>query len=196
MAHVTATARSFSSHGSHVLVCAPSEDKMSGLVAQGRPPTGSLWGVKSATPLQARAKRSQSSSALELSRLKKTSQHLWKLKSEPGLAEKAIEIASEVLDTDLTEVIETVQTTATDAAVTTQAAFQVSKRIIASIIWSYGPLPPSFWVVPQRRQEAIRVTSMIQALEYSLWAFVLTASTVLVNILGAWFYSYLCFTFS
>ena len=107
---------------------------MSGLVAQGRPPTGLLWGIKTTTPLPARAKRSQSSSALELSLLKMTSQHMWKLKSEPGLAEKAIEIASEVLDTDLTEVIETVQTTATDAAVTTQAAFQVSKRTISKIL--------------------------------------------------------------
>lgn len=98
---------------------------MSGIVAQGRPPTGSLWGSKTAKPLQTRAKQDRTSSSFGPSRLQKTSQHLWKLKSEPGIAEKAIEIASEVLDTDLTEVIETVQTTATDAAVTTQAAFQV-----------------------------------------------------------------------
>ena len=98
---------------------------MSGIVAQGRPPTGSLWGTLSAQPLQTRAKQYRASGSSGPSRLKKTTQHPWKLKSEPGLAEKAIEIASEVLDTDLTEVIETVQTTATDAAVTTQAAFQV-----------------------------------------------------------------------
>ena len=102
--------------------------KMSGLVAQGRPPTGSIWSTMPAMPampLQICTKQYRPSSSSGFSRLKRTTQHLWKLKSEPGIAEKAIEIASEVLDTDLTEVIETVQTTATDAAVTTQAALQV-----------------------------------------------------------------------
>ncbi len=98
---------------------------MSGLVAHGRPPTASLWVAKPATLLQTRAKRRWPSTPFELNWLKTSTRQIWKLRSEPGLAEKAIEIASEVLDTDLTEVIETVQTTATDAAVSTQAAFQV-----------------------------------------------------------------------
>ena len=47
-------------------------------------------------------------------------------RSEPGLADKAVEFAKEVLETDLSEVLDTVQTAGSDAVITTTEALQVN----------------------------------------------------------------------
>lgn len=54
-------------------------------------------------------------------------------RSEPGLADKAVEIAEKVLDTDLKEVLETVQTASSDAVVTTAEAIQA--RLLTNLLY-------------------------------------------------------------
>ena len=98
---------------------------MAHLIAHGRPPTA-VWAAQNACPPKMPAKESRLNVGLRQSRQVKKTYNAGRLRSEPGIAEKAIEIASEVLDTDLTEVLETVQTTASDAVLTTQGAIQVS----------------------------------------------------------------------
>lgn len=110
--------------------------KMAGMIAHGRPPTTS-WSIKVQCLQPVRAKRSRPSSTSQCQQ--KRRRHPWRLNSEPGLAEKAIEIASEVLDTDLTEVIETVQSTASEAVVSTQGAIQVNATIVWGIFSVFLP---------------------------------------------------------
>lgn len=101
---------------------------MAEIMAQGRPPTPAFSAKSQRLPFQ-RGVLTRRCGRRGLAQGKRPLKNLWKTNSEPGIAEKAIEIASEVLDTDLTEVIETVQASASDAVVTTQGAFTVRSAL-------------------------------------------------------------------
>lgn len=95
-------------------------------MAHGRPPTVFCSAASSSTASQyAKLTVSSRICGLQYRHPGRQQPCRWIIRSEPGLAEKAVEIAKEVLDTDLTEVLETVQTTTSEAVITTQGAIQV-----------------------------------------------------------------------
>lgn len=98
------------------------------LVAYGRPPPREL--------ALSNAAEKKCFAGLKRSTLDVAGRREVQARSGPGIADKAVELAKEVLDTDLSEVLETVQTASSDAVITTTEAIQV--RNGGSADWLYG----------------------------------------------------------
>ena len=94
------------------------------VIALGRPPTVERpdWQPKYVSCMQRRGVRSRERGG-------------GRIRSEPGFADKAVELAEKVLDADLKDVLETVQTASSDALVTTEAALQVSTSPAICVLW-------------------------------------------------------------